>query len=443
MSSRHTPTILLVLWCGGLAVSATSPQRGQSAETGPLLPRIQSEQLVYVGGFRLPGGTFGSTNGFSYSKGPIAYDPVANALMVGGHPYEPGKVAEVTLPAPVNNASPAQLAFAQVRQPFADVTEGHLAQLSNGRPAVLGGLLVVGGTLYGTAYVPYDADSSQVVSHFSHSTTLSEPSFRGFSRLSGVPQAGYVSGWMASLEDPWRSRLGGPALTGNCCLSIIGRTSLGPAAFAFDPSPIAGGATVPAVPLLYYSLAHPTLGAWSASNSVYGGTTQVGGLVAVANTRTVLYFGRNGTGPFCYGQGTANRALTGQPTPDGTIYCYDPSSADKGQHAYPYTSQVWAYDLTDFLAVRKAQRQPWEIVPYATWPLALPVDTGANQLSSVAYDAARQLVYVLQTGADTDGYNYRPLIQVFRLAVAPGPEPRGRSSSADRTPPTPRPATLR
>jgi hypothetical protein len=421
MTTRHTPALFLALALSGLASSAIVAGVGQSATSASPLPRIQAGQLSYVGGFRLPPGTFGSANGFSYGRGPVAYDPATNTLFVGGHPYEPGKVAQVSIPVPVNNASAAQLPFAQVRQNFADITEGHWRELANGRPASVGGLLVVDGTLYGTGYVFYDADLSQVVSHFSHSTTLAEPSFRGFSKLGGSPQAGYVSGWMTSLPDPWQTRLGAPALTGNCCLPIIGRTSLGPSAFAFDPSRIASGATVPATPLMYYSLAHPTLGGWSGSNAVYGGTTEVGGLAAIAGTRTVLYFGRNGTGPFCYGEGTGNRSLTGQPTPDGSVYCYDPTSTDKGQHAYPYTSQVWAYDLDDLVAVRHGSRRPWEVVPYATWPLVLPVDTGSNRLSSVAYDSARQLVYLVQAGADPDGYNNRPLVQVLHVVLAADP----------------------
>jgi hypothetical protein len=422
MMTRHTPTILFVLGLSGLASAVLTAGRGQAGGGASTLPLVQAAQLTYVGGFRLPAGNFGSTYGFSYGKGPLAYDPSTNALFVGGHPYEPGKIAQVSIPTPVNNASAAQLPFAQVRQNFVDITEGHWSQLSSGQTAYVGGLLVSNGTLYGTGYIFYDANSSQTVSHFSHSTTLSTSSFRGFTQLTGTPQAGYVSGWMTSLSDPWKTSLGAPALSGNCCLSIIGRTSLGPDAFAFDPARIDNGASIPATPLVYYSLAHPTLGQWSGSNSVYGGTTQIGGMAAIAGTRSVLYFGRNGTGAFCYGEGTGNQALAGKPTPDGTIYCYDPTSSDKGQHAYPYTSQVWAYDLNDLVAVKNGSKQPWEVVPYATWPLRLPVDTGSNQLSSVAYDSARQLLYLVQPGADPDGYNNRPLIQVFQVAItAPAP----------------------
>jgi fibronectin type 3 domain-containing protein len=402
-----------------LSVSAVCVTvQGQSSGDPSTLPLVQASQLTYVGGFRLPEGTFGSQYGYSYGQGPIAYDPATNALFLSGHPYEPTLVSQVSIPTPVNTSSVNQMATATVLQDFVDVTEGNFDELSGGQTAYLGGLLVANGTLYGTGYIFYDANLSQVVSHFSHSTTLSTPSFQGFASLVGIPQAGYVSGWMTSLPAAWQTVFNAEALTGNCCLSIIGRTSLGPDAFAFDLSKIATGAAIPATALTYYTLTNPTLGPWSGSNSVYGGTTKVGGMVAVAGTRSVLYFGRNGTGPFCYGEGTSDQSLAGQATSDGSVYCYDPTDSSKGQHAYPYNSQVWAYDMNDFAAVAAGSKQPWQVVPYATWTISLPIADDDGQLSSVAYDSAHQLIYLVQPGTDPDGYNYRPLIQVMQIAIA-------------------------
>ena len=54
------------------------------------------------------------------------------------------------------------------------------------------------------------------------------------------------------------------------------------------------------------------------------------------------------------------------------MLCYDPTTSDKGSHAYPYRYQVWAYDLNDFAAVKAGTKQPWEVVPYGVWPLSLP-----------------------------------------------------------------------
>jgi hypothetical protein len=74
------------------------------------------------------------------------------------------------------------------------------------------------------------------------------------------------------------------------------------------------------------------------------GNTTVRGVVFPAGTNTVLFFGTQGTGPFCYGEGTDDPSLDGTPTRDGTTWCYDPDVSYKGTHGYPYVPEVWAYD---------------------------------------------------------------------------------------------------
>ena len=140
----------------------------------------------------------------------------------------------------------------------------------------------------------------------------------------------------------------------------------------------------------------------------------------IAGTRTVLYFGRNGLGPDCYGSGTADPSLDGTTAPDGGPYCYDPTNSYKAPHAYPYRYQVWAYDLNDFAEVKAGTKQPWDVVPYGVWPLNLPTPESSTRLGGVGYDAQRQLLYVSQLRGDPDGYAERPLIHTFRVNATPG-----------------------
>src|SRR5688572_31039879 len=104
--------------------------------------------------------------------------------------------------------------------------------------AALTGLMVHGNRLYGTATIWYDATITQRVSHFSRSLQLNQPSFSGWSSVWQAEHVGLVSGFMASVPSEWQAKLGGPALTGQCCVSIVTRTSNGPAAFAFDPAKV-------------------------------------------------------------------------------------------------------------------------------------------------------------------------------------------------------------
>jgi hypothetical protein len=89
-------------------------------------------------------------------------------------------------------------------------------------------------------------------------------------------------------------------------------------------------------------------------------------MVFPSGSRSLLYFGTQGIGKFCYGEGTSDPSLNGKPTPDGTIWCYDPDNSSKGTHAYPYVPEVWAYDARDLLAVRRGLKKPWQVKPYAT-----------------------------------------------------------------------------
>ena len=93
----------------------------------------------------------------------------------------------------------------------------------------------------------------------------------------------------------------------------------------------------------------------------------------------MLFFGRTGFGPFCYGEAAA---------------CgNDTSEKYKGGHAAPYGYFVWAYDAADLAAVRAGKKQPWDVVPYSTWE-PLPRDGGSEQILGVAYDGATGRIFV-------------------------------------------------
>jgi len=397
--------VLASVLAGGLVISAQSdPAR---------LPLLAEDALRYVGGFRLPAGVINGED-FSFGGRVMTYNPTNNTMFVSSYR---SAVAEVTIPAAVNSQDVEALPFAEFVQPFADPTDGHLDDISTIGVSVTG-LLVSGDRLIVSASIYYDANNTQRFSHFSRSLKLNQRSFSGWSQVWDAGRTGFVSGAMAPVPPEWQASLGGAAITGQCCIPIVYRTSNGPAAFAFDPTRI-GEFAVAATPLLYYTLEHATLGPWDGSNPTYGATTGMGGLVVIAGTRTALYFGSNGTGPHCYGSGTADKSLDNTRSADGETLCYDPTTNSKGSHAYPYRYQVWAYDLNDFAAVRTGSKQPWDVVPYAVWPLTFPTLEPSVHLGGVAYDAQRQIIYVSQLGADADLYSSRPVIHAFRIAVPP------------------------
>jgi hypothetical protein len=380
---------------------------------------LQQSDLVYQGAFRLPNGTTDQTS-FSYGGTALAHNPANNSLFLVGHDWYQ-LTAEISIPTLVNSTNLNSLNTATLLQPLTDVTNGKASNVGSGTYK-MGGLLPYGGQLYSSVYLYYDASASQTLSHYVSSPNLSAHNAQGPFQVGSW--AGIVSGYMALIPSEWQSAFGGPALTGNCCLSIISRTSYGPAASVFNPRDVGVKNPVPATPILYYPSAHP-LEPYGAAGSHYlfGGTTGIHGLVFPSGTRSLLFIGRQGTGPYCYGEGTSDPSLNNQPVPgeSGVIYCYDLASSSKGEHAYPYKYQIWAYDANDLLAVKNGQKNPWDVQPYGVWNfnLALESTGSGHTIGGAAYDPATQRIYISQS-CESSGCN--PVIHAFKVNGAGGGE---------------------
>jgi hypothetical protein len=391
----------------GVAFAALAAAGAAPAHGG----RVHKSDLAYKGAFRLPV-PVNDRKTFAYGGTALAYDAARDGLFAVGHDWYQ-LTAEVSVPHPVRAARLGRLRRARYLQGFTDATNGRIDDTGQSGNKI-GGQLVHRDRLFGTAYVYYDASASQRVSHWARpSKDLEQGRARGLFRVGRVG-AGFVSGYMAEVPRRWRRALGGPALTGNCCIPIVSRTSYGPAVSAFDPARLGKVSPVPAQPLVHYPQAHTTLGAWDASwnpkrGILFNGGSSIRGVVFPRRTRSVLFLGTQGTGPFCYGEGTDERELAGQPTPDGSEWCYDPADSSKGTHAYPYVPMVWAYDARRLRAVRRGRARPWQVRPYATWRLRLPF--GSSRIGGAAYDSRRGRLFVSQQNAD----GTQPLIHVFAV----------------------------
>jgi hypothetical protein len=343
----------------------------------------------------------------------LAYDPARTGLFAVGH-AQFQLTAEVSIPRPRRARRVDRLPRARYLQGFSDATGGLIDQPPSCCGTDVGGQLVIDGRLYGSVYVYYDAAGRQVRSEWARrSTSLRAGKVRGLFQV-GAQGAGFVSGWMAAVPRPWQPLLGARALVGNCCIPIISRTSFGPAAFSFDPAKLRGARANPDHPLVYYPQDHPTLGPWDGNwnprrGRLFNGGTTIGGMVLPEGSRSLLFFGTQGVGRFCYGDPTSNRSLAGQTAPDGATWCYDPDGGGKGPHTYPYQPEVWAYDAAQLAAVRAGRRKPWQVRPYAVWRLSLPFSSPT--VGGVAYDPRRGLIYLAQQYAGQAA----PVIDVFRV----------------------------
>ncbi len=389
MSGSKRAAILrvgLLFLIGVILVAALSGLASARAIFQSLMPLLDESSLQYVGAFHVPNQD-GSGNSLAYGGYALGYDPLAHRLFFGCHDYDQ-TLAEVSIPAITD---PPQTA--SILQDCADVTEGRLPLVDDYLPR-LGGTMLYNGRLIISAYGYYDADNSQVLSHFASTPNLSQAGDVDGPYQVGN-QAGMVAGYMTTIPDEWRSSFDGPALTGQCCISIISRTSAGPAASVFDPDDVGNVDPVPAQMVLGYPLEHP-LAPVETQNDYFNLATRMGGMAFPSGTRSVLFFGMHGTGPYCYGTGEE---------------CNDPVDPYHGTHAYPYVHQVWAYDALELLAVRNGEKQPWEVQPYAIWRLSEMDSTGSARITGATYDPVGGRLYV------TEEYGEEPLVHVYQINI--------------------------
>ncbi len=316
------------------------------------------------------------------------------------HVYDQ-QTAELNIPSTLGQGGLSAWPVATVRTPFVDALEGHLLDSAAGqgdKTSMIGGQLVYNGQLYLTPYVYYGDTNAK--SHWRRSPSLTTGGTLQGPFAVGPLGPDFYTGYLGLIPSTWQAALGGPVLNGQCCLSIISRTSYGPSVSALDPAQL-GSATVTASTLVAYPSTHKTLGDWgtSGTNAYFNGTSQIKGVVFPVGTSSVLFFGRHGIGPYCYGEPTA---------------CNDPEDNSKGDHAYPYAYYVWAYDAHDLAAVKAGTKQPWDLMPYAVWPLSLPASSRAHRLGGVAYDPATGRLFISQQYVDGDSGDY-PVIHVFTL----------------------------
>jgi len=402
---------------------------------------LEESNLVYIGSFRVPYQNLGGDStasrplGTSAAMNNMTYNPANNSIITTTQEYD---IVEISIPTLVASETISGLAQASVVQVPGDLTgstwsnigEGGVSVSNGGRP---GGLLVYNNKLIGSVYGYYTV--SAVLSHYTASLTwaTSGYQFSGFKQVGyfpGNPAAngsGFVGGWMAHIPSEWQSALGYPVITGQAGLAVLQRTSLGPAAFGFDPDDIGTNDPAPGAYFVAYTEGHPTLGEYESTSLLYNMSCKYRGVVFPSGTDSIMYFGRNGLGQTglgdpCYGFGTDNEALHNttfyyEPTDSTERWWYDPTDDDKGTHGYPYEYKVWAYDANDFKDVKDGVKLPWEIVPYDHWNFDIPFQTEHRDLAGVAYDPASQLIYIAQIEIDTtqSAFTSYPIVSVFRI----------------------------
>lgn len=399
-----------------LAVTLLLPA-GPAAAQGVeslLLPR----DLEYLGAFRMPNDLSSSSNWESGGTG-MTYrpdgDPNGPDDGFPGSLFALGKdplVSEVSIPAPVMAAVDDAEALPRgvTIQPMADVTGGLRSAVGVDK---LGGVAYLPPRgnqttpkLYWTIYEYYNTAGDNFLSHGMSELDLSNPQAKGAWRLGSEGDDDFHSmktaDYIFSIPDAWAdAHVGGKALvSGRHRENGAFGGGQGPALYAFAPwqAPSLGsGAELDAVCLLRYPTGGGHFPDYCAADKWNGGAW-----IDFEDRSAVLIVGVKGMGEQFYGQGDASRC-----------------SSAKGFHCDPYEGQFLFYNPNELAAVARGERNPWEVLPYATvvpqdfWPKCMV------RPNCVAYDRERGILYVLQYNGGRiplDAGTRVPLVHVFRIS---------------------------
>lgn len=379
-------------------------------------PRLTVSNLHYVGAFRLPAKEFGASS-LNFAQGPICFNPSKKSLFIVGHAHHQA-LAEFAIPELTRSDEPSKLKIAaEPIQPFSRV----LDRPAGGNPEKnnrIGGLLCLSGPdgpeLLINAYEYYDAPGDNTASLLAlrNANDLAESRIDGYFKLAGGP--GHTAGWMSPIPAPWQAALGGRFLTGHSSgIPIISRTSVGPSAFVFNPSDIAGKASVSAplstIALLDFSLDQPLaadLSNRSRKNDLWNHLSRAVYGIIIPKTRTYATFGHSGGNE----SGIGYKNLRDDGSRSGGYSTY----AVKDNYLY-----YWFWDVNDLVRVKQGKVKPYHIRPYEYGILKTPFNSLSHKLGGGTFDSTTGFIYLTVQGADhTQGrYSNPPIVMAYKAVV--------------------------
>lgn len=382
---------------------------------------ILPHELEYLGSFRFPG-DLSSSSEWPSGGGALTYyphgDPNGPDDGFPGSLYAQGHndmLSEVSIPVPSMTTNARNIPQATTLRPFTDPTGGIKSQVGVDS---FGGVAYVeaqagqsSGKLYWAIYEYYNAAGENYLSHgmcdldFSNAKGAWRLGSASDETFNSMKTANYVFDAPADWAD---ANVGGRRLmSGRHRENGAFGGAQGPAIYAYAPwqsSNLSYGAEIPATCLLMYPTGQGHFPGYCAADYWTGAA-----FLGTGERGAVLIVGSKGLGESYYGDGDASRCVSW-----------------KGFHCDPYEAQFLFYSPDDLAAVARGQRQPWEVVPYATvvpddmWPKCRVRPEGT------AYDRSNGLLYVIQyNGAQIpeDTGTRVPLVHVWRVSNVPLPPP--------------------
>ncbi len=425
---------------GETSVTPPTPLPPLNGGDLPATQRIQPADLVYLGAFRLPEASGGSS--WEYSGQGLTYVPDGDpdgaadgfpgSLFGFGHDQDM-LVSEISIPAPVKSRNLDDLPTAVTLQPFQDISGGLFDPQAVDLPrAGLAYLPPQPGQETAHLYFTFGAHFQEFgeESHGRNSLNLAQPDAAGLWVFNGYSPY-TTDDYLFAIPPEWAAALDGLALaTGRAREGPW--SGLGPALYAYAPwqdgNPPARGAALQTLrPLLLYGEQLPGATDILTDESMmmegYGDADHWwgGAWLTAGDKAAVVFVGTKATGHSWYG--FANGVIwpydcaeqTPSTCPEVPDWPYD----DRGYWAEGYQAQMIFYDPADLVAVARGEMQTWEPQPYAVLVLDdylydpnIHVELYKRDLvGAMAFDRANGLIYIIERLADES----KSVVHVFRL----------------------------
>lgn len=368
--------------------------------------RLQPENLVYQGAFRLPENTTSSEiKTWNYGGSALAFypdgDPTGPAdgfpgsLFGVGHNYGM-QVSEISIPVPKKLAgkNTDALPVAKTLQGFQNITGGVLPAGAEVRVAGLEYLPKQSGQSQGGLYfsmghhwMNFDPEGDTQPTHWHTELSLAQPKPIGPWSLD-KQNAFRTSGYIFEIDSAWAAlNTPGKRLAAGGFREHLGG-SYGPSLYAYGPwndnYPPPAKANLANTTLFEYQLPPDSM-----ADNKHADLWEGGAWLSAGEQSAVVLLGTKGMGPQWYG------------IPDG---------GNKGWNAEPYVGCMIFLDPADLAKVVKGQMKPYKVQPYAFLDIdKLLLHPGQRNVGGAAYDRAHGMLYVIES----DGS--QPLIHVWHI----------------------------
>ncbi len=389
--------------------------------------RIQPEDLIYLGAFRLPNTAGGSVvdtwdwGGYAMAHFPDG-DPLGSedgfpgSLFATGHAWS-HLVAEMNIPVPRISTSKSvdELNTAVQLQPFTDILNVSGLEIPRTGLAWLPpqGLQASGKLYFCWGYHMQEAPAD--LTHGWCETDLSDPLIRGGWYLGGWPvhvQNMSTNDYLCEIPAPWAEQNSPGKCLATGRFRDGGWSGQGPALFAIGPwgqgNPPPPGSALTNTPLLLYTSTYAAAEETHTLSGYHHSDEWSGTAWLTAGERSALIFvGTKGKGDCWYGN------------EDGPCL----NCENRGWWSDEFTGQILFYDTQDLADVAAGIRQPWEPQPYAVLEIdEILFHISSSQqkyhLGAACFDAGQGILYIVEPHADGE----RPVSHVWQIPQEQGQE---------------------